>query len=91
MRASKNFIMREIAGEYILVPVGAAVAKFNGLITMNEVGKTIFNALAEDHTARELAEKITGEYDVDIETALSDTEEFLQQLREVGALEEERV
>lgn len=89
MKVSKDFIMRDIAGEHILVPVGAAAAKFNGLITMNELGKYIFDLLAEEHTVRELAEKITGEYDVPLETAVSDAEEFLQQLRDIGALVEE--
>ena len=89
MRASKDFMMREIAGEFILVPVGAAAVKFNGLITMNELGKFIFDLLAEERTVQELAEKIVGEYDVTLDTARTDTEEFLQQLRDVGALVEE--
>ena len=81
--------MREIAGEHILVPVGAAAARFNGLITMNEVGKYIVDLLSEEHTLQELVEKITGEYDVDAQAALTDAEAFLAQLREVGALVEE--
>ncbi len=89
MRASKDFIMREIAGEFILVPVGAAAAKFNGLITMNELGRFIFELLAQEQTVEQLAERITSEYDVSLETAAQDAEEFLQQLREVGALEDE--
>lgn len=90
MRASKDFIMREIAGEFILVPVGAAAMKFNGLITMNELGKYIFEPLAEERTVQELAERITGEYDVSMDTAARDAVEFLQQLRDVGALVEEK-
>ena len=88
MKVSEEFIMREIAGEHILVPVGAAAAKFNGLITMNEVGKYIVEQLAEEHTVQELVDKITAEYDVEAQTALTDTEAFLEQLREVGALVE---
>lgn len=88
MTVSNDFILREIAGEFLLVPVGAASARFNGLITMNELGKFIFQALSEDLTARQVAEKITSEYEVDFATALADTEEFLDQLRQVGALEE---
>lgn len=86
MKVSSDFIMREIAGEFILVPVGAAAAKFNGLITMNEVGKYIFELLSEKRTLQELAEKITDEYDVSLETAISDAKEFLGQLRDIGAL-----
>lgn len=88
MKVSEEFIMREIAGEHILVPVGAAAAKFNGLITMNEVGKYIVEQLAEEHTVQELVDKITAEYDVEAQTALTDVETFLDQLREVGALVE---
>lgn len=89
MRVSKDFIMREIAGEFILVPTGAAAAKFNGLITMNEVGKFIFQTLAEEHTTQEVAARIAEEYSVDAGTALTDLEEFLQQLRQIGALVED--
>lgn len=90
MKVSEDFMMREIAGEHILVPVGASAAKFNGLITMNEVGKYIVEQLAEEHTVQELVDKITAEYDVTAQNALTDAEAFLDQLREVGALVETR-
>ena len=35
MHASKDYILREIAGETILIPSGAAAQKFNGLVTLN--------------------------------------------------------
>lgn len=90
MRASEEFILREIAGEFMLVPTGSAAAKFNGLITTNEIGCFIFKALREeDQTEESLVEKITGEYDIDTETAAADLKEFLQQMRDVGALLEE--
>ena len=88
MKVSKNFILREIAGEYMLVPVGTAAAGFNGLITMNEIGSFIFKALREEQTEAALVEQILAEYDIDRETALADLREFLQQLRELGALDE---
>lgn len=89
MRVSKEFILREIAGENILVPTGTAAVNFNGLISMNGVGRFIFDLLAEERTPRELADRVCGEYDVPPETALRDVEEFLQQLRDIGALIEE--
>ena len=82
MKVSKEFILREIAGEHILVPIGTAAANFNGLISMNEVGRFLF----EERTPQELADCVCGEYDVPPETALEDVENFLQQLREIGAL-----
>ena len=83
---SKEFILREIAGEHILVPIGTAAANFNGLISMNEVGRFLFDLLAEERTPQELADCVCGEYDVPPETALQDVGDFLQQLREIGAL-----
>lgn len=88
MKVSNDFILREIAGEYLLVPVGAAAAKFNGLITLNETAYTIFQALAEERTAGELTALVISEYDVDAETARADVDEFVQQLRQIGALVE---
>lgn len=88
MRVSNNFILREIAGEYLLVPVGAAAANFNGLITLNETAYTIFQAMAEEHSAEELVQLVLTEYDVDADTARADVDEFVQQLRQIGALVE---
>lgn len=89
MKVSSDFILREIAGEFILVPVGSAAAQFNGLITLNETARTIFLALAQECTVEELTDAVTAEYEVDRETARADVEEFLRQLREVGALVED--
>ena len=89
MRVSNDFILREIVGEYILVPVGNAASKFNGLITMNEIGTFIFKALQNEKTEEQLLEAILGEYEVSKETATADLKEFLEQLRQIGALIEE--
>ena len=53
---------------------------------MNEVGRFLFDLLAEERTPQELADCVCGEYDVPPETALQDVEDFLQQLREIGAM-----
>lgn len=88
MIASKNFIPREIAGEYLLVPTGAASAQLNGLITLNELGYFIFQTLQSEQSVDSLVAAITAEYDVDADTARADALEFLAQLRAVGALTE---
>lgn len=88
MKVSKDFILREIAGEYILVPTGISATKINGLITMNELGCFIFKTLQENHTMEELVSAIVSEYDVDRATAQADAQEFLAQLKEIGGVEE---
>lgn len=88
MKISENFIMREIAGECILIPIGSAAADFNGLISLNEVGKFVVELLSQERTVDEIVEHITQEYDVPWEDALTDVEAFLQQLRQINALVE---
>ena len=45
MKLEKEFVLREIAGDYVIIPVGKTVIEFNGLITVNEVGVSIWNML----------------------------------------------
>lgn len=87
MKVAKDFILREIAGEYILVPTGASAAKINGLITMNELGCFVFKTLQEECTLDALVDTIVAEYDVDRATAQADALEFLEQLRGIGGLD----
>lgn len=88
MRASKDYLLRQIAGETILIPSGAAAQKFNGLVTVNAVGAFIWDALQQPIDLAALTARITAEYEVDEATARADAEEFLSELRAIGALEE---
>lgn len=88
MRASTDFLLREIAGEYMLVPVGPGAAGINGLITLNEIGAFLFRTLQTDQSLDTLVAAIVSEYDVTPETARADAVDFLRQLGEIGALEE---
>lgn len=38
MKVDKEFVLREIAGDYVIIPIGRTVLSFNGLITVNEIG-----------------------------------------------------
>lgn len=86
MRVEKEFVLREIAGEYILIPTGKTVLEFNGLITMNEVGVSIWKMLQNEVTMEELVKGILGEYDVEEEIAREDIQEFLDNLVKSGIL-----
>lgn len=82
MKINKEFILREIAGEYILVPIGDAPLSFNGLITVNDVGAFIWNNIEKSSSEEELLNLILDEYDVDKGSAKEDLDEFLGKLRE---------
>ena len=77
MKIKKDFIKREIAGDYILVPIGSTAMDFNGVITMNDVGVFIWENLESVENQDEMLKKILSEYEVDEKTAKIDMEEFL--------------
>lgn len=88
MKVNKNFVVRQIADEYIIVPIGEAVINFNGMVTVNEVGKFIWEQLYNDLAKEELLQKIIQEYDIDEQTAAEDMEEFLEKLKQGGLLQQ---
>lgn len=88
MKIDKEFVLREIAGDYILVPVGETALHFNGLITVNEVGAFLWEQLRQETTRSQLIERILEEYEVDEATVSGDVDEFLSQLSEAGIITE---
>lgn len=89
MKVEKDFVLREIAGDYIIIPTGKTVLEFNGLITVNEVGIDIWKMLQEEVTFEEIVQGILKEYDVDEETVRADVREFLDKLIAGGILTED--
>ena len=65
MRIRKEFVLREIAGDYVIIPTGKTVLEFNGLITVNEVGVSIWKMLQEEVTFDQIVHNILEEYDVE--------------------------
>lgn len=88
MKAKQTFILRQIVDEYLLIPVGAAAQKINGLIGLSESGALLFRRLQTDCTAEELVALLLKEYDVSAGTAEADVADFLKQMRRLGILEE---
>lgn len=86
MKIKKEFVLREIAGDYIIIPIGKTVLEFNGLITVNEVGVSLWKMLQEGASFEELVQQILDEYDVEEHNAREDIKEFLDKLAESGIL-----
>lgn len=87
MKIEKEFILREIAGDYVLVPVGKTALTFNGMITVNEVGAFLWQNLQSETTMEQLIEAMLDEYEVDEDTARADVEAYIELLREHKILE----
>ncbi|MBR0189276.1 MAG: PqqD family protein [Clostridia bacterium] len=82
MKIKDGFILREVAGSFIVVAVGSAVKDFNGIINLNETGAFLWKILESGATKEELLEKMLTEYDVNEETARRDIDAFISKLQE---------
>ena len=89
MKVSDQFILRQIAGENILIPVGEAAISVKGLIALSESGALLYERLKTDCTREELIAALTAEYAVSEAEAARDTDAFLDQMRSLHMLTEE--
>lgn len=85
MKISSDFVLREIAGEYIVIPTGEKALKLNGLITINETGVFLWRLLQSGAEKEELLSALTAEFDVEEKQARADIDDFL------GVLEKYRI
>lgn len=86
MKLNRKFILRQVVGKWLVLPLGEATLDFNGMLTLNESGVLLWNALERDCDREALIEVLTNEYDVSRETALADVDEFLDKLAEIGCV-----
>ncbi|MFR1912725.1 MAG: PqqD family protein [Intestinibacter bartlettii] len=86
MELKKKFVLRNIVGETILVPIGQNNEAFNGLISINELGKFIWENIESAKDKEELLQRILDEYEVDKDIAKADLDEFLGKLKAVDII-----
>ena len=88
MKRKNDFILQNVAGEYLLVPIGQRVVDLNGIITLNATGRYIWELLAEHRSVEELVAAIVEHFDVDFERAQADAKIFLDEISRMGLIEE---
>jgi len=87
MKIKDGYILRNIADEWIIVPIGDKIHDFNGLMTVNETGACLWKILQNDCTKEDLLSGIMNEYEVDIDTVKEDVDAFIDTLTEGGVLD----
>jgi len=87
MKIKSGYLLREVAGNYIVVAIGEEAVDFNGLITVNETGAFLWKKLEEGIDTSELLAALTAEYDVDEKTAVADINAFVEKLQKADLLE----
>ena len=83
MKLKHEFVLREVAGETLLVPVGTSTVSLNGMLVLNNCGRFLWERLPTAGSADDLVDALLEEYEVDRETASGDVREFLSELRKL--------
>lgn len=84
MRIKDGFVLREVAGQSMVIATGEASKNFHGMIKLNETGKVIWQGLQEGMKEDEIVKNLQEKYEIDLETAKADTEAFLTKMEEMG-------
>ena len=87
VKIKEGFILREVAGSFIVVAVGEMTKNFNAIINLNGTGAFLWNKLINGASREQLADALLEEYEVDRETALKDIDTFLTKIQEAGLTE----
>ena len=87
MKIKQEFVLRNIAGDNILIPVTGINNKFDGLITLNETGVFIWKQLEAGKNQDEIVKALQDEYEVSNDKANHDVTDILNQLVVLGILE----
>lgn len=86
MKKIQDFILREVADEYILIPTGSTTETFNGIITLTESAAYIYEHIEEADSFETLINMITSEYDIDKQTASNDAYMFINHMLQNGMI-----
>lgn len=87
MKIKEGYLLRDVAGNSVVVPVGKATMDFNGMFTLNGTGSFLWKNLIEDTTAEKLALLLQDTYHIDESTAKRDISLFLEKLEGEHLLE----
>lgn len=87
MKRHPDFRLQRLGGQDLLVPLGAKVLEMNALVTLNATGRCVWELLAEDRSAEEIAAAVAVRFGVDPDRARADVDAFLDDLVRKGLVE----
>lgn len=87
-KIKEGFLLRKVAGDHVVVPVGEAGKVFHGMIRLNDTGAFLWEQCRKETTKEQVLQAMAEKYEVDESVAADDLDRFLQQLRNAEILEE---
>ena len=81
---ANNFVSRLVAGETIVLPVAGNVGELACFYSFNGTGTTIWEALEQPRTLKDLCDLIDRKYDGDRQKAEEDVALFVREICSLG-------
>ena len=88
MIAKTGFLLRNVAGEYLLMPVDQTAPKGKGAILLNRISAFVWEKLQSPVSREELLKALLEQFDVAEEIADEDLTELLDRFRELELIED---
>lgn len=88
MGLKEDFVLRQVADTWVVLPLGQSSVDFNGMLTLNNSGAMLWRVLEQGGGRDAMADALTAQYPVERDQALADVDEFLEVLRRAGCIEE---
>ena len=85
MTRKGDFVLRQIADEYVLIPYGATAEKMNQVLTLSETAAFIYEQTGDAVSAKEIAKRLGKAYDMP--EVQEDVNAVLETFRNYGILE----
>ena len=58
MKVKEGFVLGEVSGQNVVIPVGAASKSFNGMVKLNASGKFLWDKLQNEVSEQELVDAL---------------------------------
>lgn len=84
MKIKKGFVLKQVAGNFIVVPTGSLVKSFNGVVNLNQTGAFLWSKSQDEIDRDKLIEELIKEYEIDLETAKKGVDKFIETLKKEG-------
>ncbi|MCD8370944.1 MAG: PqqD family protein [Clostridiales bacterium] len=89
MKIREGFVLRKVAGKFVVVANGPAIRILNGMIKLNDTGAFCWDHLLKGASSEDLEGALISEYGISEEQAKADVRAFLDTLRGAGCLDED--
>jgi hypothetical protein len=87
MKRKEDFLLQNVGGQDLLIPLGSKVLDMNGMVVLNPTGRYIWELLAEDRSLEDLVTAVVDWFEVGTEQAGTDVRSFVEDLARQGLID----